>query len=262
MQETKADLAPQPILLDETSYPLPVVVQSWLAGEVTAETPQTHAGWRRLVEHYARLAQVTPAQVTAPLDMAVMNFTSISHAHQHIQKQLAAIPHAERPTSLQKVLSRLSAAPPHSCPPAPALTLCRNDSNSLNFIRRPDKWLSVDWENSGWGDPAFEIAELICHPQYASVPAERWQWLVQLYGELSEDETAVIRIQAYRPLMLIWWVARLARAAYEVPRGLDQRLAARPSNWQAQNQALYERYLQLATTALPTVHEVVAGRHY
>ncbi len=250
LQEVGVDLAPQPILLDETRYPLPVVVQSWVAGEVTAAPPQTDATWQLLIEHYVRIAQVTPERVTGPLGIAVMNFTSIPHAHQHIQQQLASIPHTESPASLHKLLSCLSAAPllPYSL--APSLALCRNDSNSLNFIRRPNGWLSVDWENSGWGDPAFEIADLICHPQYASVPNERWQWVVQLYGELSGDQTAVTRIQAYTPFMLVWWAARLARASYEVPRGLDERLVERPPDWQTQNQALYERYMQLATDSL------------
>jgi hypothetical protein len=73
---------------------------------------------------------------------------------------------------------------------------------------------------------------------------------VRRYDALTGDATAVSRIQAYLPLELVWWVVRLARAAYEIPRGLDERLVKRPSNWQAQNQALYERYLQLATEAL------------
>lgn len=157
---------------------------------------------------------------------------------------------ARRPATLQRLLSRLASTPLPPCPSAPCLALCRNDSNSLNFIRHPDNWLSVDWENSGWGDPAFEIADLICHPQYASVPDKRWRWVINLYGEMVGDATAVGRIHAYVPLMLVWWATRLARARYEVPRGLDERLVARPSNWQAQNQALYERYLRLATTAL------------
>jgi aminoglycoside phosphotransferase (APT) family kinase protein len=250
LQEAGAELAPQPILLDESSYPLPVVVQSWLAGEVTADPPQTDADWQRLVEHYAQIAQVTPERVTVPIDTAVMNFTSVAHAHQHIQQQLANIPQKELPNSMQKLLADLASAPLPPCPTAPSLTLCRNDSNSLNFIRCQHGWLSVDWENSGWGDPAFEIADVICHPRYASVSSERWQWVMRLYGELSRDETAVARIQTYTPLMLVWWAARLARASYEVPRGLDERLVARPSNWQVQNQALYERYVQLATDSL------------
>lgn len=250
LQEAAPGLAPRPIWLDENSYPFPVVIQSWESGIVTADPPQSDQEWEQLITHYATSARVTPQKTAAFLATAVMNFTSIPHAHQLIQKQLDSIPALERPHSLQNLLARLNAFPQRPCPQPDTLTLCRNDSNTLNFIRRPDHWLSVDWENSGWGDPAFEIVDMICHPQYASVAPERWSWVIALYGTLSGDETAVHRIQAYTPLMLVWWVARLARAGYEVPRGLDQRLAERPSDWAIRNQALYEQYVDLATTAL------------
>jgi hypothetical protein len=49
--------------------------------------------------------------------------------------------------------------------------------------------------------------------------------------------------------MLVWWTARLARTLYEVPRGGDQRLAPRSAAWQAETEALYQRYLMLARAA-------------
>jgi thiamine kinase-like enzyme len=107
----------------------------------------------------------------------------------------------------------------------------------------------VDWENSGWGDPAFELADMITHPAYATVPAERWSWLVEAYCARSDDPDTATRVRVYHRLMLIWWAARLARMLYEVPRGGDRRLAARPDDWQADIKAKYERYLELARAA-------------
>lgn len=250
LQEAAPGLAPRPILMDETSYPLPVVVQTWLEGVVTAVPPQTDREWEHLVRHYATLAHVLPENVNVPLPPAVTNFASLNQAHQIIQQQIACIPTGARPATLQNLLARLASAGLPPCPAAPSLALCRNDSNTLNFIRQPDRWVSVDWEYSGWGDPAFEVVDVICHPRYASVSQARWEWVIGLYGELVADKTAVTRLRAYLPFMYVWWVARLARAAYEVPRGLDQRLVERPSDWQAQNQALYEQYGALAETAL------------
>ena len=250
LQDVAPGLAPKPVFLDETSYPLPVVVQSWVDGEVTAVPPQTNQEWKHLVGYYATLAEVTASKVCVSLTTAVMTFTSIPHAQQQIQRQLDVIPLGELPDSLPKLLDQLASLSRPSCPLAPVLALGRNDSNTLNFIRRPHQWLSVDWENSGWSDPAFEIVDMICHPQYAAVSAERWQWVVRLYGDLVSDDRVMARIHAYRPLMYVWWAARLARAAYQIPRGLDERLVERPSNWQAQNQALYKRYVCLATDAL------------
>jgi thiamine kinase-like enzyme len=126
------------------------------------------------------------------------------------------------------------------------MTLCRVDANIRNFIRRPGLWASVDWENSGWGDPAFEIADLITHAAYIDVPAWRWEWLTDTYCTLVNHSDAAIRIRAYRKAMLVWWVARLARALVEIPQGRDVRLAPRSPNWEAEMHAKVEHYLSLA----------------
>jgi hypothetical protein len=42
-------------------------------------------------------------------------------------------------------------------------------------MRRAGAWASVDWENSGWGDAAFEIADMMTHPAYVTVPAALWE---------------------------------------------------------------------------------------
>ena len=68
LQEAAPALAPRPISLDETSYSLPVVVQSWVWGEVTAVPPQTDHEWRLLIQHYASISAVTPSKVNIPLE--------------------------------------------------------------------------------------------------------------------------------------------------------------------------------------------------
>jgi hypothetical protein len=67
--------------------------------------------------------------------------------------------------------------------------------NIRNFIRRAGGWASVDWENSGWGDPAFEIADLMTHPVYAAVPPERWEWLIAVYCTARGDPGGQQRIR-------------------------------------------------------------------
>ena len=68
------------------------------------------------------------------------------------------------------------------------VSLVRLDNNTRNYIRRPGPWLSVDWENSGWGDTAFDVANLMTHAAYLDVPASRWAWVAKRYCELVEDE--------------------------------------------------------------------------
>lgn len=104
----------------------------------------------------------------------------------------------------------------------------------------------MDWEYSGWGDPAFDVANLMTHVAFKDVPPARWNWFVDRCCGLMADATAAVRIRAYHEIMLVWWCARLARYLYEFPRGLDERLAAWPAGWQVDIEAKYEHYLGLA----------------
>lgn len=246
LQQARLTIAPMPIWLDESRS---VVVQSWVAGTVTADPPQTESEWEHLVRHYATIHTLEPQNTQVAIEPAVLNFSSIPSAYAGIQAHLAAIPPQHRPSILQKLLPRLLAQAPTALPPCP-LALCRVDANLLNFLRRPDGWYSVDWENSGWGDPAFEITDVMCHPRYESVSDEQWEWVAALYGQISRDKTAVSRIYAYYPFMLVWWVAKFGRMLYEIPRGKDERLVTRPTNWQTDLENKLERYTQKAARVI------------
>ena len=241
-------IAPQPLWLDRDRYAQPVVVQSWLEGTVLPAPPASDCEWQRLVDHYLSIHTLTPAVRSIALPPAVLNMNSAAEGLDRIRQQLAILPEAEQPSDLHELIQHVEQA---RLPvwPAPQLALCRVDPNTLNFVRRPNTWASVDWENAGWGDPAFEIADLITHPAYADVPPERWEWLIDAYCAQGGDPSGSTRIRVYRLLMQVWWVARLARILYEVPRGGDQRLVVRPDGWLEDIRQKYGRYLELARAA-------------
>lgn len=251
LQALRLDIAPQPLLLERDRYPHPVLVQTWLEGEVSAAPPATDAEWQQLIEHFVTIHAIRPGQTPGPLRPAVLTMTDAPAGLDRIRQQRAVIPADRQPTGLGTLLRRTEAIAFPTWP-APALTLCRCDPNILNFVRRPGWWLSVDWENSGWGDPAFEIADLMAHPAYAAVPDSRWAWVRATYAALRQDGAVIPRIRVYYVLTLLWWVARLARSLYEIPAGRDQRLVERPADWQTDIQAKYAAYVRRATTALDT----------
>jgi phosphotransferase family enzyme len=248
LQHAGLALAPAPLWLEHERYAQPVVVQSWLEGDVIAAPPAGDLEWGRLLDHYLAIHDVTPERINFALQPAVINMRSAADGLRMLSRQLAYIPAPARPAGLRALVRQVERMPVPEWSAAP-LGLCRVDPNTLNFVRRTGAWASVDWENSGWGDPAFEIVDLMTHPAYAGVPAARWEWLIEVYRERRGDPGAAMRIQVYYKLMLAWWVARLARMLYEVPRGGDQRLARRPDGWVADAQAKYERYLALARDA-------------
>ena len=108
----------------------------------------------------------------------------------------------------------------------------------------------MDWEGSGWSDPAFELANLITHPAYLGVPWSRWEWVLGTYARLCQADAVAERTRAYYPYLVIFWVARFARSLYEVPLGLDRRLVERPSGWQEAATRKYQHYLALAQSLL------------
>ena len=116
----------------------------------------------------------------------------------------------------------------------------------------------MDWEYSGWGDPAFDVAQWATHASYADVPAARWAWALDAYCRLADergggDPTLALRIRAYLQVMAVWWAARMARYLYEIPAGLDQRLVPWPEDWKESMQQKYEHYFRLAEHCLSTV---------
>ena len=223
-------IAPSPILLEDTCYAQSVMVQSWLHGQVIDAPPATEAEWQRLVEQHALIHSVAADKTDLPL-RAVISPNSLAGCHQALHTQLQFIPGEKRTPELQALSERFYALPIQEWPTAPAM-LCHDDANITNFVRRSGLWATVDWENSGWGDPTFDIADLMAHPGYMTVGHDRWHWVVQTYCDMIGQTIAARRIWIYYQMMLVWWVARLERALYEIPAGLDPRLVERPPTWQ------------------------------
>ncbi len=248
LQRASLSVAPRPVLLDRTHYPQPVVVQTWLEGHVSPAPPTTEAEWESLVRHMAAIHTITPDKTDVRLPDAVINANSAEEGRQIVRQQVAYLPLPARPASLCRLIERLEASQFPDWPDPP-VALCRVDANILNFIRCPGYWASVDWENSGWGDPAFDIADLMTHAAYVEVPLSRWEWVASLYCSLVEDATASVRIRTYYKVLVAWWVARLARYLYEIPRGFDKRLVPWSDDWQEEKLAAkYDHYLSLAET--------------
>jgi aminoglycoside phosphotransferase (APT) family kinase protein len=249
LQRAGLAIAPEPLLLDRVRYRQPVIVSTWVEGIVSETPPGTEAGWRDLVQHLASVHSVVPQSPASNLRPPTIHAATAEEGKRLVQEQVSRLPDKSLPTPLRTLLRRLEARPFPDWPPAP-VRLCRLDNNVDNFIRRPGSWASVDWEYSGWGDPAFDLGNLLTHVSFLGVPAARWAWVLDTYSELAEDAGVAIRAEAYRQILLVWWVARLARYLYEIPRGRDERLVAWPEDWQVDVQAKYERFVQLAEGVL------------
>ncbi len=251
LQQAELNVAAMPILLDRTRYTQPVVVTTWLEGIVSADLPNTDDEWRDLVHHLAAVHTVTPARTPVRIRRAILTADSAAAGRRIVQECADRLPTEVLPAEARALLQRVAAVRLPTWP-RPPVTLCHVDPNLLNFVRRPGMWASVDWENSGWGDPAFDLANLILHPSFLETPETRWEWVIQTYAGLVGDPTVQVRIQTYRLILAVWWVFRILRYLHEIPQGLDRRLVSPPDNRLADLTARYAHYLALAQTLCDT----------
>ncbi len=93
--------------------------------------------------------------------------------------------------------------------PFPALV--RVDGNLDNILRDASGALwFVDWEYSGLGDPAYDLAELRWHPRGRGVSQRQWATALAAYQPHPADTTFHARLAVYSRLLPAWWVGRSA----------------------------------------------------
>jgi aminoglycoside phosphotransferase (APT) family kinase protein len=93
--------------------------------------------------------------------------------------------------------------------PQPALI--RVDGNLDNILCDENRQLTfVDWEYSGAGDPAYDLAELRWHPGASHLPAAWWDEALDSYAPPIKDVEFSKRLALYNQLLPIWWVGRSA----------------------------------------------------
>ncbi len=243
LREAGLTIAPEAILLDEDNFSLPVVVQTWIEGSRSQSIPKSRLDWQMITAHFASIHSLKQTGTHNRLEDAVVNFRNGSQGKARVFENAGKIPTEDRSEIVNELLNWFEKWEPPVFPES-ILTLCRVDPNWRNFIVQENQYVSVDWENSGWGDPAFEIADMMAHPEYEKVSAEDWEFVIQTYIELTNEPACKIRIETYYLQMLMWWVIRWLRYLYEIPRGLDERLVKRPDNWKLEMDKKYAAYLE------------------
>lgn len=174
-------LAPIPLFVDEDSFPQPVIIQSWLLGNGYARAPRSDAGLRAMAAYYRDLHHIRKEDIIQPLPDAVLSPRSAAEARTLTDSQLGLNSPEKLPRNLLEIISRLNATNFPEWQPPPEVLL-RNDPTPRNFIRRGHLLFSVDWENCGWGDAAFEMADWLAHPDYLHISPQTKTRLVEFHG--------------------------------------------------------------------------------
>ncbi|HEV8635444.1 MAG TPA: phosphotransferase [Chloroflexota bacterium] len=131
----------------------------------------------------------------------------------------------------------------------PVACFCRSDNRFANVIARPDGRLGmVDWEDSGLGDPAKDLADLATHANQEDLlaPDDLRAFLVPYLAERGRlDPGLERRMQLYLALFPLFWLAGLLEG------GVRRAAAGGLSGWRVNglpaNQRL-RRYLARAAS--------------
>jgi thiamine kinase-like enzyme len=103
------------------------------------------------------------------------------------------------------------------------LRLCHVDPNPGNMIWGPDgqmRW--VDWEYSGWGDPALDLAEYRWHAGWLAAPEDQHDWLRDNYEPPAGDETFWERLAVWDRLLAARWPFLMLRWLYSARNGSER----------------------------------------
>jgi thiamine kinase-like enzyme len=112
------------------------------------------------------------------------------------------------------------------------LRMCRVDPNLANAVWGADSRLRwVDWEYSGWGDPALDLAELRWHAAVCGLDEVEHEWLRENYCRPDDDPAFDARLAVWDRLLVTRWPLLILRTLWSAHNGPDRLRLTRPA-WQ------------------------------
>lgn len=217
-----SDVCPQPLALytqDDLppSVPGDVVVMTWVSGQALTCAPADNERlWQAIINAFVRVHSLTdkhPGITLRPAVIPVNHPGDLLHTLQERYRRLDDAPDEIGGLTRNQLHSMMWAihdqipALWHTAPPR-ALSL--HDANCNNMIVRDNHVTLVDWANSGWCDPAFDMAEMLAQPKYQHLPEDRREWIRDTYAERTGDDHAYTRIRLYEWLMRVFWVLKFS----------------------------------------------------
>ena len=210
-------IAPKPISLHigENDISGDIVVTDWIEGiTLDEQAVQLASTWDGLLETFALLHTVKPSQTSEIID-AVMSVRSTDDLITEIMRRHRQLPDGQLGDMTKSemgnfITNRVAKVPTFACP-NDQISLITCDSGPLNVIDSDGQMIIIDWEYTGWGDPAMDIADFIVRPECKDIPLEVKQNAIEAYAEKMQLPAIADRIRAYEYLMLVFWLVITSR---------------------------------------------------
>ncbi len=237
------DIAPKPVLLDESSslFPYPIVAYRWVNGE-PLNSVVTQDQLVALVRSIQQTHSIRPDDVkdTNLLDATFHHFDLnwyLSELQEFFSKYAEWLSarvedqgtHARLKRLVESCIRRVSRAQvdvSRSCIP---LRFCHVDSNLANVIWDHSHHLRwVDWEYSGWGDPALELSEFQWHMGVDALTERQRRWLRENYRRPVNDGDFEKRLAVWDRILVTRWTLLTARWLWSAYYGPDRERLTMP----------------------------------
>jgi thiamine kinase-like enzyme len=244
LQRAGLDIAPQPVGLDEscTRLSFPAVAYRWLEGEPLGSSP-TAEQLSALRESVQQMHSLQPRDFEdVNLPDAWMHWFAFEPYLEELCQLLVDYGEwlAKNDLDGQALYNRLVRlvescsetilkSGVHPSREQVALRLCHVDSNLANAMWGSDRRVRwVDWEYSGWGDPAFELADLRWHIALEGLSEAQHNWIRANYRRPDEDDGFEERLAIWDRLLVTRWPFLIARLFWSIYNGPDRVRLTRP----------------------------------
>ncbi|MCI0352375.1 MAG: aminoglycoside phosphotransferase family protein, partial [Acidobacteriales bacterium] len=192
------ELVPLPLIFYDQPQGLPgdVLIMEWVTGKVlqVPPPPEDTTTWQAILETFAQVHTLRPSR-RIKLYPAVMAITHPADLYSIVQTRREQLPASGTlgvftADELDTLLAAVAKRFPAQWDEAPPTRLILCDANPTNMILQDGIIRLIDWANSGWSDPAFDIADMLAQPSYQALPEAHRMWIRATYAELVEESHA------------------------------------------------------------------------
>ena len=270
------NLAPEPLWLDESCsvVPYPAVAYRWLRGTPLGLNPTTQQ-LAALIDSIQRLHDIGPSDAgDVELYNAWFHWFDFARYLDELKALLSEyrawlVSADAQGCELRRRLTRLvedcsvfvarnQADPSRERVP---LRLCRVDPGLANALWCDDgrlRW--IDWEYSGWGDPALNLADLRWHAALDGLSSAEHGRLRDSYRRPIGDTEFEERLAVWDRLIATRWAFLILRWLRSAREGPDRERLTQPENDGPALMAQMVRFIERAERVLSGSTTACSGR--
>jgi len=217
LDDLSIPIAPKPIALypDRPLLEGDVVISNWVEGDVLHNLSDApfHL-WENILTTFSKFHAIQHTN-HHPILESVSQTRSTENVLIDIEARYAQLPEGQwgqiTKNDIRNIIDEYKKNRPPNLPPATYISLITCDANPNNMIYHHGNITLIDWENSGWGDPASDIADLLIRPNCATLPDDMKQKIIRRYAQMMNLPELEARIIAYEYPMLIVWLILSSR---------------------------------------------------